>query len=75
MKLWVSWQDLQGELDAAPASMSASWEQLSKAPNGESWIKRLDRQLRAVNDDGLGAIVTLFQSFPAWSSGATARIP
>ena len=75
VKLWVSWQDFQGELDAAPPSRSASWDQLSKAPNGESWIRRLDRQLRAVNDDGRGAIATLFQSFPAWSGGATGPDP
>jgi hypothetical protein len=75
VKLWVSWQDLQGELDTSPVSRSASWEQLGKAPNGEAWIRRLDRQLRAVNDDGLGAIVTLFQSFPAWSSGAAGPDP
>ena len=69
VKLWLSWGDFQGELDGPPESRSASWEHLSKAPNGESWIRRLDRQLRAVNDDGRGAIVTLFQSFPAWAGG------
>jgi hypothetical protein len=75
VKLWISWQDFQGELDAPPPSRSASWKQLGKAPKGESWITRLDRQLRAVNDDGRGTIVTLFQSFPAWSSGADGPDP
>ena len=35
----------------------------------------LDRQLRAVNDDERGAMVTLFQSFPAWSGGADGPDP
>jgi hypothetical protein len=75
VKLWVSWQDLQGELEAAPASRAASWDQLNKAPRGESWLRRLDRQLSAVNKDGLSTIVTIFHAFPAWSSGAVGPDP
>jgi hypothetical protein len=75
VKLWVSWQDLQGELEAAPTSLARSWGHLNVAPNGESWLRRLDRQLRAVNRDGLSAIVTIFQAFPAWSSGAEGPDP
>jgi hypothetical protein len=75
VKAWLSWSDLQGELDAAPATMARSWDQLSKAPSGQSWIRRLDRQLAAINSDGLGAILTLFQSFPRWAGGATLPDP
>lgn len=75
VKVWLSWSDLQGELDAAPATKDQSWDQLSKAPNGQAWIKRLDRQLAAINSDGLGAILTLFQSFPRWAGGATGPDP
>jgi hypothetical protein len=75
VKLWLSWSDLQGELEAAPSSRDQSWDQLSKAPNGQAWIRRLDRQLAAINSDGLGAILTLFQSFPRWAGGATGPDP
>jgi hypothetical protein len=75
VKLWVSWDDLQRELGVAPASRQASWRQLNGAPGGQRWLQRLDRQLKAVNDDGLGAILALYQAFPAWSSGATGPDP
>lgn len=75
MKLWVSWADLQRELSGAPATMAASWRQLNRAPNGESWLRRLDRQARAANDDGVGVILTVFHGYPAWSSGARGEDP
>jgi hypothetical protein len=72
VKLWVSWAHLQEELQ--PAARAESWAQLNAAPAGERALERLDRQLRAVNDDaaarpgGLGAIVCVYQDFPTWSS-------
>src|SRR5688500_10302860 len=36
VKLWVSWQDLQGGLDTAPARLARSWDHLNQAPNGEA---------------------------------------
>jgi hypothetical protein len=75
VKLWISWQDLQGELGRPPASLDRSWEHLNTAPRGESWLRRLDRQLRAVNRDGKRAIVTVFQAFPAWAGGVTGPDP
>jgi len=73
VKLWVSWAHLQQEL--APASRAESWAQLNSAPAGEAALRRLDRQLRAVNEDaarvgGMGAIVTIYQEYPTWASGA-----
>ena len=75
VKLWVSWLDLQGELAAAPATKARSWDQLDEAPHGQSWIRRLDGQLSAVKADGLRAIVTIYQAFPRWASGATEPDP
>ena len=72
VKLWVSWAHLQQEL--APASRAESWAQLNSAPAGEAALRRLDRQLRAVNEDaarvgGMGAIVTIYHQYPTWASG------
>jgi hypothetical protein len=75
VKLWISWSDFQSELERAPSDRASSWEQLDKAPRGESWMRRLDRQLKAANDDGVGTIVTLFQAFPAWAGGADGPDP
>ena len=53
-----------------------SWSQLNKAPSGQSWLRRLDRQLRAANDDGVGVDPDRsFMSFPTWSNGARGRDP
>jgi hypothetical protein len=75
VKLWVSWYDLQQELAFQPASRAASWRHLNTAPAGQSWLRRLDRQVRAVNDDGLGVILSLYHTYPTWSSGATGPNP
>jgi hypothetical protein len=75
VKLWVSWYDLQQELGAAPAGRAQSWEQLNSAPSGQSWLRRLDCQVKAINDDGLGVILTLYQAFPRWANGATGVDP
>ena len=78
VKLWLSWAHLQQEL--APASRAESWQQLNSAPAGEAALRRLDRQLRAVNEDaarvgGMGAIVTIYQEYPTWASGARSDDP
>jgi hypothetical protein len=75
VKLWVSWFDLQQELGQAPPGRAASWRHLDGAPAGKAWLRRLDRQLRAVNDDRLGAILTLYHAYPTWASGATGADP
>jgi hypothetical protein len=75
VKLWISWADLQQELESPPESMVRSWSHLNTAPRGEFWLRRLDRQVKAANEDGLGVIVTLFHAFPTWSSGATGPDP
>ena len=73
VKLWVSWAHLQEELE--PTSREHSWAHLNTAPAGEAALRRLDRQVRAINDDsrrvgGMGVIVTLYHAYPTWSSGA-----
>jgi hypothetical protein len=75
VKLWISWNDLQKELAAAPASRAGSWDHLNSAPGGQSWMRRLDRQVKAINDDRLGVILTLYQAFPTWANGATGVDP
>ena len=75
VKLWISWHDLQQELGAAPAGRVQSWDQLNSAPGGQSWLRRLDRQVKAISSDRLGVIVTLYQAFPTWANGATGVDP
>jgi hypothetical protein len=75
VKLWVSWADLQQELGSAPESQARSWAHLDTAPGGKSWLRRLDRQVRAANEDGVRVIITLYHAFPTWSSGATGSDP
>jgi len=66
-KLWVSWDQLQR--DFVPRSRADSWAQLGGAPNGEAVLRRLDRQVRAANEDGVAVMLTLAAT-PAWASGA-----
>lgn len=78
VKLWVSWAHLQEEL--RPASREESWRHLNAAPGGQAALRRLDRQLRAVNDDagragGMGVILTLYHEYPTWASGPSADDP
>ncbi len=75
VKLWVSWYDLQQELGFPPAGRGDSWRHLNGAPAGQSWLRRLDRQVRAVNDDRLGVILTLYHAYPTWASGALGPDP
>ena len=75
VKLWISWYDLQQELGAAPAGRVQSWDHLNSAPGGQSWLRRLDRQVKAIKTDRLGVILTLYQAFPTWANGATGVDP
>src|SRR5436190_7606631 len=69
VKLWVSWYDLQQ--DQPPATQAASWAQLDKSAS----LSRLDAQVRAANADGEHVMLTLYQAFPTWASGATGPDP
>ncbi|MBA2579295.1 MAG: hypothetical protein H0V03_00350 [Thermoleophilaceae bacterium] len=73
VKLWVSWADLQPEY--RPRSRAESWFDLNMAPLGKAWLWRLDRQVRAANDDGLGVILSLYHAFPRWANGADGDDP
>ena len=73
VKLWVSWDDFQP--DYRPRSRVESWFDLNMAPLGQAWMWRLDRQIKAANDDGLGVILSLYHAFPRWASGAEGDDP
>jgi len=73
IKLWVSWDDLLP--DHAPADRAACWAELNVAPGGAGWLARLDAQVRAANDDGVGVILALYQAHPAWATGAEGPEP
>jgi hypothetical protein len=73
VKFWVSWYDLQQSY--RPLNRDDSWKNLDSAPGGANYLRRLDAQIRAANDDGVGVIVTVYQAFPTWSSGATGLDP
>jgi len=74
VKLWVSWGHLQEEL--RPASRRESWTQLNRGPGADAALARLDRLVRAVNDDGarvgggIGVILTLYHEYPTWAGSA-----
>jgi hypothetical protein len=73
VKLWVSWYDLQQSHRAA--SRDDEWSNLTGSAIGSAYLQRLDGQIRAANDDGVKVIVTIYQAFPTWASGATAPDP
>jgi hypothetical protein len=73
VKLWVSWYDLQQAY--VPSSRDDSWNQLTSSPNSAPYLRRLDEQLRAANLDGVHTIVTIYQAFPTWATGATGPDP
>jgi hypothetical protein len=75
VKLWVGWHALQAELTSAPQSRAASWAHLNTAPGGQSWLRYLDRQVKAINDDGLGCLLSVDYTVPTWASGATGVDP
>jgi hypothetical protein len=75
VKLWVSWYDLQQEIGFSPANRAESWRHLQGAPGGQGWLRRLDRQVRAANEDRVGVILSVHHAHPTWASGATGPDP
>jgi hypothetical protein len=73
VKLWVSWYDLQQAY--AATSRDDSWNNLSGSAVGSAYLRRLDNQLRAANDDGVRTMVTIYQAFPTWASRAGGQDP
>ena len=73
VKLWVSWYDLQQAY--AATSRDGSWNNLTGSATGSAYLKRLDGQIRAANDDGVRTVVTIYQAFPTWATGATGQDP
>src|SRR3954453_10120069 len=72
VKLWVSWADLQ---DAPASTLAGSWSQLNTAPGGSKYLRRLDGQIHAANADGVKVLLTIYQAFPTWATGATGSDP
>jgi hypothetical protein len=73
VKLWVSWYDLE---QAYPqTARDGMWNNLTGSAVGSAYLRRLDGQIRAANDDGMRTIVTIYQAFPTWASGATGQDP
>ena len=69
VKFWVSWYDLQ---QGHPATSRAeSWADLRRSPQ----LRRLDAEIAAADDDGVHAILTIYQAFPTWANGATGPDP
>jgi hypothetical protein len=73
VKLWVSWYDLQQSY--AATNRDAAWNNLTGSATGSAYLRRLDGQLRAANDDGVRTIVTIYQAFPTWATGAVGPDP
>jgi hypothetical protein len=73
VKLWVSWYDLQQGY--AATSRNGSWNNLTGSSVGSAHLRRLDGQIRAANDDGVRVVVTVYQAYPTWASGATGQDP
>jgi hypothetical protein len=73
VKLWVSWYDL--EQGHVATSRDGEWTDLSGSAIGSAYLRRLDGQVRAANDDGVHTIITIYQAFPTWASGATGPDP
>ncbi len=70
VKFWVSWQALQQGYE--PRSRDDAWFDLNMAPGGQAWLWRLDRQVRAAKDDGLGVLLSLYHAYPTWANGTAA---
>src|SRR3954469_13904261 len=73
VKLWVSWYDLQQAY--AATSRDSSWNNLTSSATGSSYLRRLARPIRAANDRRVGTMVTAYQAFPTWASGAPGPDP
>jgi hypothetical protein len=68
VKFWVSWHRVQGSFPP-PGDIWTSWSQLHSAGNENgNYFLRLDELIKAGSDAGLGVILQVDQSFPAWSS-------
>jgi hypothetical protein len=78
VRMWVDWRYLQPN---PVANVTQSWDQLNTAqpvpdfiaqpPFYEtvSYLRKLDRQIRAANDDGRVVILTILHPYPQWANG------
>ena len=73
VKLWVSWEALQPSYQ--PRDRDDAWFDLNMAPAGEGWLWRLDRQVRAAQEDGIKVLLSLYHAYPPWTRGDTSGDP
>lgn len=79
VRLWVDWRYLQPD---PVSSVTASWDQLNIArplpdfvlqpptySETVAYLRKLDRQIRAANDDGRIVILTALHTYPQWANG------
>jgi hypothetical protein len=91
VKMWVSWHGLQQDLGRYPTGWAESFDYMNihdgpeiANPLSQARIQRLDRMIKAANNDGIAVTLTVMQSYPTWASdggtsphglGATQRVP
>jgi hypothetical protein len=79
VKMWMDWYQLQQDFVAimghVPQSRQESWDWMNTHDgpllDGDPRIKRMDRQIKAANDDGRVVLLTVFQAHPTWASAGT----
>jgi hypothetical protein len=64
--MWVSWRALQPSYE--PRDRDDAWFDLNMSPAGQGWLWRLDRQVRAAQDDGLNVMLSLYHAYPRWTT-------
>lgn len=67
VKIWLAWADVQGTVPR-PATVAQSWDQL-----GAGGLANIDAQVRAANRDGVGVILCVESSYPAWAINPPGR--
>jgi hypothetical protein len=77
VKLWVDFDWLLQDFNyvSGVTQYGDAWDWLNHSPFNSYAIQRLDRQIRAANNDGKLVVLTLYQSLPVWCLGATASLP
>jgi hypothetical protein len=68
VKLWIDFNWLLQDFTYQPGMTQYGdvWDWLNHSPYNSYAIQRLDRQIRAANDDGKSVVLTVYQSLPAW---------
>ena len=62
---WMSWASVQPT--TAPTSICDSFTALSTAPGNPTMWSRLDKEIKAANDNGKVVYLTFYPAFPSWA--------